>query len=172
MSLRALSAAWDHSETQGSTFLVLLALGDHANSDGVCWPSMDRVAARARVSRSTVIRAIEELERRGELKRQRGGAGAGSTNVYHVMPGYVDNSLPGGDKGVIKTPLRVSSGAIRVSNGANKGVTGDTQTVKNRKEPRADFVSEIPEDFETDVATRVAEVRDGLTAPRRKGPAT
>ena len=171
MSIRAMSAVMDYSTTEGSTFLVLLMLADHANADGLCWPSQERVARRARVSRSTVKRAIEELVEAGELKRRRGGQGAGSTNVYQVMPEHaVDNSDLPVDKGSRVTPLRGSSGAIRGSFGANKGFTGEPLTVKNRKEPRPEFVSAIPEDFDPAIADRVSEVRDALGGHRGGQP--
>ena len=182
MSIRAMSAVIDHSETQGSTFLVLLILADHANGDGRCWPTAERIAARSRVSRSTVFRAIEELERLGELKRETRGKQAGGPNVYRVMPGYVDDSLPHSPKGVGQPATGVgqpdTGGVGQPDTGVGHarheggGSTVTHRTVRNRKEPRADFVSRIPEDFDPDFATRVAEAKAKLSAPRRKGPAT
>ena len=169
-----MSAAIDHSETQGSTFLVLLILADHANSDGRCWPTAERIAARARVSRSTVFRAIDELERMGELKRETRGKQAGGPNVYRVMPGYVDDSVPHPPRGVGQPDTGgVGHGATGVGHARHGGGGSPVthRTVMNRKEPRADFVSDIPDDFDPDIPARVAEAKNGLTAPRRKGPA-
>jgi hypothetical protein len=51
--------------------LVLLALAEHADEAGVCWPSLSRLAARAEVDRRTVTRCLAALEARGLLQRVR-----------------------------------------------------------------------------------------------------
>ena len=87
-----MSAVWDRSSATGSTLLVLLALADHANAEGLCWPAIARVAHMAGVDRATVFRALNDLEKAGDLKRvQRFGGQPGQTNVYVVMPGAVEN---------------------------------------------------------------------------------
>ena len=53
----------------GVDILVYLALAKHANSEGVCWPSMATLAAVARVHRCTVARALKHLEEQGYLRR-------------------------------------------------------------------------------------------------------
>ena len=53
--------------------LVLCALGDFTNPDGVCWPSVQTLAARASLSRRTVFRALDALVERGWLRKGRRG---------------------------------------------------------------------------------------------------
>ena len=70
MSLHAIGQAFSYSHAQGPAFAVLVALADWARDEnnGECWPSLTTLAAKARVSRSTAIRALVELERLGEVE--------------------------------------------------------------------------------------------------------
>lgn len=61
MSIEALNWAWQQPVAKAATKLVLLALADHANPDGECWPSMKRIAERSDISPRHVSRAINEL---------------------------------------------------------------------------------------------------------------
>jgi len=61
VSIEALNWAWEQPVSKAANKLVLLALADHANSDGECWPSMKRIAERSDISPRHVSRAISEL---------------------------------------------------------------------------------------------------------------
>lgn len=52
-----------------AAWMVMVKLADHANDDGVCWPSQTTIAARTGLSRQTVNKVINELERRGMLRK-------------------------------------------------------------------------------------------------------
>lgn len=67
MSIKAMSYVWKHSKASGSELLLLLALCDHASDDGYCWPSIDTLAKKIRMSMRSVMRFIQSLEERGEL---------------------------------------------------------------------------------------------------------
>ena len=73
MSIRLMSSIWEHSKHSGTDLLMLLALADHANDDGVCWPSLPRLAARCRVSKRQAINIIHRLEKAGDITIARGG---------------------------------------------------------------------------------------------------
>lgn len=91
MSLRYLVAVLysRHAALQDAPkLLVMIALADHANDDGICWPSVPRVAALARLSdrhATRMIRALETDDRLISVTRRRG---AGHTNTYqlHMQP--------------------------------------------------------------------------------------
>lgn len=163
MSVRVLSAVIEHSEAEGTNFVVLLMLADHANGDGRCWPTADRIARRARVSRSTVFRAIEELEALGEVQREVRGKRAGGPNVYRVMPGYVDGGVGHSDPPRVGHSYALGVGHARHEGG---GSTVTHRTVRNRKEPRAEFVSDVPDDFDPDISGHVADIRASLRKPK------
>jgi hypothetical protein len=126
MSIAVMTTVWADAPVSGNALLVLLALADWCNDDCECWPAYETLAKKARVSRSTVIRQVNDLERMGLLRINR-NCGRANQNVYIVC---VDGmaSL----KGVKMTPPppeKVSNSTEKVSNGTVKGVMGDTQTV-------------------------------------------
>lgn len=44
-------------------FVVYIYLKDRANKDGVCWPSVNRIAADTKMSAATVRRAVKDLRK-------------------------------------------------------------------------------------------------------------
>ena len=89
MSIRIMTAVWEYSESGGTDRLVLLALADIANDEGVCWPSIAHVARKCRVSGRTVQRSIRNLEAIDEVVVVRGGgssstAGGTRSNKYRI----------------------------------------------------------------------------------------
>lgn len=117
MSVRIMSAVWDLDLPQGEK-IVLLALADHADDDGVCYPSIDRIGWKCGYSRSSVKRRLRNLQEAGVLDVVEPGTGRGNTTVYRVLPGG----------GVKLTPFRErgSSGTERGSNQTVKGFTAVT----------------------------------------------
>jgi DNA-binding transcriptional ArsR family regulator len=69
MSIEALNWAWEQPVAKAATKLVLLALADHSNADGECWPSMKRVAERSDISPRHVSRAVDELVELGLVEK-------------------------------------------------------------------------------------------------------
>jgi hypothetical protein len=61
---------WDTAVGPATVRLVLLALADQANDDGVCWPYMATIASRAGCGLSTARKACAELEAQGLLRRE------------------------------------------------------------------------------------------------------
>ncbi len=86
MAVRVMHWVWEHAaEVQGNDLLVLLALADWANDDGICWPSIPRLATKARVSVRTAQYIVQRLEARGYVSIERGG-GRRHPNHYRVHP--------------------------------------------------------------------------------------
>lgn len=48
---------------------VYMYLRDRADASGICWPSINTIAADLKLSRRTVQRALNDLERAGLVKR-------------------------------------------------------------------------------------------------------
>jgi hypothetical protein len=85
MSVRVMTLVWDAPRLtdQGET-LVMLAFADWANDDGVCWPSMRRLAQKVRYAdRRNVRRVVQSLLARGALHLDE-GAGSCGQHVYTV----------------------------------------------------------------------------------------
>jgi hypothetical protein len=90
---------WQHSRADGNVRLVLLAIADSANDDGLdAWPSMNRLCQKTRLSERTIRRCVRELEQLGELRclgGRRGAHGRRVSNRYEVTmasSGQIDRS--------------------------------------------------------------------------------
>jgi len=69
MSDKQSHRAWELPESiRGAEFIIALALADQAGDDGICWPSDETLAAKARIDERTVRRCIRSLEERGFLE--------------------------------------------------------------------------------------------------------
>lgn len=71
-----MSQVWEHAPYTAGSLLVLLALADWANDDGIAWPSMERLAKKARIDRRSAQRIVRQLEKDGTLEIERGGGRA------------------------------------------------------------------------------------------------
>ena len=66
MSTVVMAACWPLKLSSASK-AVLISLADNANDAGVCWPSVATICTRTCLHRTTIMRAILDLERRGIL---------------------------------------------------------------------------------------------------------
>lgn len=96
MSIEASSWAWRLQGLTASQKLVLLALADHADQDGVCWPGQSGIAKKTGLSDRTVKRARADLEKKEIIKvERRPGRGGGSrSNRYLLKLGQSANLTP------------------------------------------------------------------------------
>ena len=79
-------AAVFESRTLGPTErLVMLALADHADEEGKCYPSMQRLCERTGLSERAVQMNVKRLVEAGYLRVSVGG-GKGNANLYFVSP--------------------------------------------------------------------------------------
>jgi len=93
MSIEALQAVLEHSEQRTEARLVLLAIANFANADGIARPSAVRLAHMARIRRQSVWRIIKRLLNSGELTLDRRGGGRRVSNHYRItLLGIPENS--------------------------------------------------------------------------------
>jgi hypothetical protein len=99
MSRKASSMVWETACREPSDKFVLLALADHANDDGVCYPSMHRLAERTGFALRTVRTAVRRLCEDGLLSVER-NAGPRGCNLFTVFPegGQPRQQLPPGSR--------------------------------------------------------------------------
>lgn len=83
MSIDAIKAVFERSASSGSDRVMLLAIAEHLNDKGPCWPSMDRLARMCNTSPRQAIRLVENLRLLGELEVQR-CAGPRGANLYRI----------------------------------------------------------------------------------------
>jgi len=70
MSIRIMSRVWELQDISATQKLVLLALADWANDEGLCWPSINRLAVKTGATSRSVQRLIRQLEELGLVKRE------------------------------------------------------------------------------------------------------
>lgn len=68
MSIYVLTRVWRESQHKGGTLLVLLAIADYADDDGIAFPSVVTLAKKARMSQRNVQYALRVLTKSGELQ--------------------------------------------------------------------------------------------------------
>ena len=69
--------------------LVYLYLYDRKNKDNVTWPGLNTIARELSLSRSTVKRAIQDLEQSGLIRKEahyRQNGSATSNRYYLLLP--------------------------------------------------------------------------------------
>lgn len=88
-----MNRVWTHSRQQGTKLVLLLAIADMANNNGYCWPSLETLQQRARLShRQNVIKAIAEMEETAEVWVER-SRGRNHSNSYIVTVGMNADEL-------------------------------------------------------------------------------
>lgn len=92
MSIAFINAAWNAECDSAAQKLVLVALADHADIDGYCFPSTGRVAERTGISDRQVQRHIDALVEKGLMhkvhrrRRANGSLGTWLYQLHHTTP--------------------------------------------------------------------------------------
>lgn len=111
MSIRLMTQILDDENItlSGSELLALVLLADHANDDGVCWPSMGRIARRLRLGERYTRRVIHTLEELGYVHVMERGKGRTSTR-YRITPIPMLGDMGTTDplRGVLQTPSEMA----------------------------------------------------------------
>jgi len=82
MSIAAISWVFKQEIKPSSLKFVLVALADCADTNGICWPSIDHITETTCQDRKTVIKSLDDLESRGWLVDT--GKRMGRTNQVKV----------------------------------------------------------------------------------------
>lgn len=135
MSIEIMSRCWKIRCVSHTQKLVLIALADNANDQGICWPSIDYLAAKCDLSRQGVIDQISKLEEKGLLKVRKT---SGRSNIYEVVA-----TLPTGETGQphgrvnpVDESTRLTSPVVGFDHHQSTGLTFPVNGIdSNRKEP-------------------------------------
>jgi hypothetical protein len=125
MSIEALTWAWKQPVKCSRDRLVLLALADHANDDGECYPNQDQIAAKAMCSVDSVQRSTKRLIAAGLVAiKRRGGTGNGRwANLYKLAVAVIVK-LPADNPEVqenLREQATPQNAALQGGNTANDG---------------------------------------------------
>jgi hypothetical protein len=145
MSIELTNAVWKHSRQKSGGLLVLLALADYANSEGIAYPAVSTLARKVRMSKRNVQRWTRALQRDGELKVLRNEGRRGS-NIYEIcLPvAQVDKGDTRGtnDNGVAKPVTPASS-------------TNDASVIQSVNEPSVQSTPIVPKGDDIDFWIKV-----------------
>lgn len=72
MSVRIMANVWEHPGINATQKIVLLALADWANDEGMCWPSIQRIADKCCLTTRAVQKALRAMEEMGLLRHEDG----------------------------------------------------------------------------------------------------
>jgi DnaD/phage-associated family protein len=93
MSIDVMARVWNQSAAKESSLLVLLALADRADENGVCWPGVEWISQKARLKDERHVRRIlRQLEDMGEIYVSL-GAGRGRTSLYLICTGLSEDDI-------------------------------------------------------------------------------
>lgn len=85
MSIEATNAVWKWSRQKKSgALVVLLALADYTNSEGIAWPALATLAKKARMTKRNVQRWLHALQQAHELEVHQNQGRRGS-NIYRIL---------------------------------------------------------------------------------------
>lgn len=77
-----MTAVWEREDLSATHKLMLLALADWANDEGLCWPSINRLAIKTSMASRSVQRLIRQLEEMGFVRREET---VGKGNRYWIV---------------------------------------------------------------------------------------
>lgn len=129
MSIQAVSYVLQHSKTKLWDRLVLISLANHANPWRRTWPSVRLLAKEAGLSRRTVQRALNRLEKMGEIEEVDPKIeGSPGTVVWHML--RYEQVEPDVGEATEKSPIRSPSDSRRFP------IRGSSKTTRNRAKGR------------------------------------
>lgn len=85
MSIKIMSWVLDHSPYDGKARLVHAVLADHANDDGLCWPSQTTIARRAGCSVEHVRVTVRTMIADGYLSIVQESTRSGQAHTYKLL---------------------------------------------------------------------------------------
>ena len=153
-----MSWVWDNATVEGTALLMLLAIADHANDDGVCWPSIGTLASKARVGERQAQRLVAALEESGAIEIER-GVGRRHTSIYRIKGvTHVTNSAK--EKVSHVSPISQRKGDIQREKVTSSALKGDIAMSPEPLEPS----------LTTTITARAARVAKTRTPARPQSP--
>ena len=96
MSIHIMALVWERAPYEGGTLLVLLALADWANEEGVTWPSMAQLAGKSRMQVRNVRYILRKLEEAEMIHREQPGPQAARRrSIASISRPYRRSHSPG-----------------------------------------------------------------------------
>lgn len=84
MSIQTMSRVWEHSNLGSTQLLLLLAIADFSNDEGVAWPSVRTLARKIRMSERNTHYLLTKIIKTGELAIEK-NKGPRGCNLFRVQ---------------------------------------------------------------------------------------
>ena len=117
MSVKVITRVWDTSKQKRAPLLVMLALADFADDNGYCFPGIESLAFKARVTDRGVKGIISRLVSSGEVLEAK-GRGRGNRSVYRVVCGLSKEDIEATNFGPYRLARINVAGGRKKVNGA------------------------------------------------------
>jgi hypothetical protein len=88
MSLRVTSKVWDKAPYKRGMLLALLAMADWADDDGVCWPKIEQLKKKSRLTESGVQLCLRKFQEDGVIRVIKESKGPGKPRIYQLSEEY------------------------------------------------------------------------------------
>jgi Helix-turn-helix domain len=122
VSVKITSAVWE-LDLPLQQKMIALAFGDHSNDEGLCYPSIARIAWKSNLSERQTQNHVRALRKIGFLELLDDTAGGrGITNLYRLHPERVKRLSPFIPKGCNPARERVKPNAPKGCNPARERV--------------------------------------------------
>lgn len=135
MSVKWISHVLDHSPYRGTALLMHMVLADHANDEGLCWPSVSRLAKLCRIRKRRAQQILDQLRDDGMYEAERR---AGSSTLFHLLlVGGEEDCTPDLGTGEGDCTPGVNQSAPRGEGDCTPGVKGSAPrtVIEPTKEP-------------------------------------
>jgi transposase-like protein len=86
MSARMSQIVWSQAPYKADRLLVLLAMAEWANDDGICCVSYDKLADKARTTKRRAVAITQTLIADDAIRLVQKGGGRGKPSVYQLLP--------------------------------------------------------------------------------------
>jgi hypothetical protein len=133
MSIKISSEVWRRSRHKSGNLLVLLALADHADDRGVCWPGISLLAREARLSERHIRRCISLLIASGEVEALPNRAPGGGI-LYHIRLDQLGTDNLSSET-LVSDNMTSASGAVDVAGRQNTSTYIRESSIKSSVEP-------------------------------------
>lgn len=101
-----MTQVWKLAPYSEGTLLALLALADWSDDDGICWPKVEQLAEKARLTRSGAQYCLRKLLADGAIEIAKESPGPGKPRTYKLSAQYLN---PSPKRGLVKREKGLSN---------------------------------------------------------------
>jgi len=136
LSIKIMSLVWDNAPYSDNTLLTFLALADHCDEQGRCWPKIENLSHKSRQSKRNVIRCLQRMKLDGYISWDKEGReNRYMVNVQKLKLGDKLSYFKGDNLSVNDLVIGDNGDIEKVTLATQIGDNGDIAIRKNRQEP-------------------------------------